>query len=119
MKRFIYTAASFLPTLAFAQAQANLTGISSLVSQIGRIIGQVIPIVFALAIVYFFWGVATYIRSAGDPKLQESGRSMMIYGIIGIAVMASVYGLVAWLQGTLGVNAGGTVVLPTVPGLGQ
>jgi hypothetical protein len=119
MKRFIYTAASFLPTLAFAQQRADLSGIGNLVSQIGRIIAQIIPIVFAIAIIYFFWGVATYIRSAGDPKNQEAGRSMMIYGIIGIAVMASVYGLVGWLQGTLGVNPGGTVVLPTVPGLGQ
>jgi hypothetical protein len=38
----------------------------------------------------------------------------MIYGIIAIAVMVSVYGLVAWLQGTLGISAYQNVPLPTV-----
>lgn len=116
MKRFIYTASAFLPTLAFAQTQPNLNGISSLVTQIGGIIAKLIPLMFALAIVYFFWGVITYIRSAGDPKKADEGKSIMIYGIIGIAVMASLYGLVAWLQGTLGVSPTGTITLPTVPG---
>lgn len=112
MKRFIYTALSFSPVLAFAQ---NLSGISNLVTQIGQIIAKLIPVLFALAIVYFFWGVIQYIRSAGDPKKADEGKSIMIYGIIGIAVMVSIYGLVAWLQGILGVSGGGSVQLPTVP----
>lgn len=116
MKRFIYTASAFLPTLAFAQQRADLSGISNLVSQIGGIIAKIIPLMFALAIVYFFWGVIQYIRSAGDPKKADEGKSIMIYGIIGIAVMASLYGLIAWLQGTLGVNPTGTVTLPQIPG---
>jgi Flp pilus assembly pilin Flp len=38
----------------------------------------------------------------------------MIYGIIAIAVMASVYGLVNFLQTTFGIS-GGTVTLPPLP----
>lgn len=117
MKRIIYTAMSFSPMLALAQTNPNLSGISSLVGQIGGIIAKIIPVMFALAIVYFFWGVIQYIRSAGDPKAADAGKSIMIYGLIGIAVMASLYGLIAWLQGTLGVSGAGTVVLPTVPGI--
>ncbi len=115
MKKFIYTALAFAPTLAFAQA--NLGGISNLVTQIGQIVAKIIPIMFALAIIYFFWGLVKYIQSAGDPKAADAGKSIMIYGVIAIAVMVSIYGLVAWLQGTLGINPGGSVVLPTVPGL--
>lgn len=115
MKKFIYTALASVPTLAFAQA--NLSGISNLVTQAGQIIAKLIPIMFALAIVYFFWGLITYIRSAGDPKAAAEGRSIMIYGLIAIAIMASLYGLITWLQQTLGINGGGSVVLPTVPGL--
>lgn len=117
MKRFIYTALSFSPALAFAQTRPDISGLGSLVTQIGKLIGQLIPLMFALAIVYFFWGVIKYIKSAGDPKEADAGKSIMIYGVIGIAVMASIYGLIAWLQGTLGVGASGTVVLPIVPGL--
>jgi hypothetical protein len=64
--------------------------------------------------IYFFWGVAKYILSAGDPKSAAEGKSIMIYGIIAIAVMASVYGLVNFLQTTLGIS-GGTVTLPPLP----
>lgn len=118
MNRFIYTVLSFLPAFALAQPRtANLDNLGNFVTQIGGVVARIIPVMFALAIVYFFWGVIKYIRSAGDPKEADAGKSIMIYGVIGIAVMASIYGLIAWLQGTLGVGSGGTVILPIVPGL--
>lgn len=116
MKKFIYTATAFAPALAFAQG-ANLSGIQSLVVQIGQIIARIIPIMFALAIVFFFWGLVQFLRASGDPKAQDAAKGQMIWGVIAIAVMVSIYGLVAWLQTTLGVTGGGSVILPEVPGL--
>lgn len=118
MKKVIYAALSFAPALAFAQG-ANLSGISSLVSQFGGILAKIIPIMFALAIIYFFWGLVVFLRAAGDPKAQEAGKSQMIWGVIAIAVMVSIYGLVTWLQQSFGIQQGGSVSIPTVPGLGQ
>jgi hypothetical protein len=112
MKKVIYGVLAFAPVLAFAQ---NISGLQNLVSQIGAIIRMLIPIMFALAIVYFFWGMIKFIRSAGDPKAAAEGRSIMIYGVIAIAVMVSIYGLVGWLQTTLGVTSPTTITLPTVP----
>lgn len=117
MKKFVYVIMSFAPALALAQG-ADLGGISTLVTQFGGIVAKVIPIMFALAIIYFFWGLIQFIRAAGDPKKAAEGKSIMIYGIIAIAVMVSVYGLVTWLQDTLGLSNTATIVLPTVPGLG-
>lgn len=121
MKKVIYGAMSFLPMLALAQStpSANLGFLTTLVNQVGNAIKALIPVIFGLAIIYFFWGLIQYIRSAGDPKKAAEGKSIMIYGIIAIAVMVSVYGLVAWLQGAVGLNANQSVVIPTVPGLGQ
>lgn len=116
MKKFIYAAVSFVPVLAFAQG-ANLSGLSQLVTQIGGIIAKIIPLMFAIAIVYFFWGLIQFLRGAGDPKMHDQGKMHMIYGIIAIAVMISVYGLVAWLQTNLGVSSVTSLPLPTVPGL--
>ena len=108
---------AFSPVLALAQTPANLGNLSNLVTQIGGIIAKIIPVMFALAIIYFFWGLIKFIRSAGDPAEASKGKSIMIYGVIAIAVMVSIYGLVAWLQGTLGVSSTTTIPLPTVPGL--
>jgi heme/copper-type cytochrome/quinol oxidase subunit 4 len=115
MKKFIsYGVLAFLPAFALA---ADLSGINSLVVQVGRIIALLIPIMFALAIVYFFWGLVVFLRAAGDPKAQEAGRNQMIWGVIAIAVMVSVYGLVNWLRSTLGIGGETSIPLPSVPGL--
>lgn len=119
MNKIIYGAMSLLPVLAFAQgATGTLGNITALVTQAGKILALLIPMAFALAIIYFFYGVAKYISSAGDPKKADEGKSVMIYGVIAIAVMASVYGIVAYLQSTVGITPGQNgITVPTVPGL--
>ncbi len=77
---------------------------TNIVTPIGRIINLLIPIVFALALLYFFWGLAQYILASGDPTAQESGRNKMIWGIVALFVMASVWGLVRFLGTAIGVN---------------
>lgn len=116
MMKFIYGALAFVPVLAFAQGTPNLGNIDSLVVAVGGIVGKIIPIMFALAIIYFFWGLIEFIRSAGDPKKASEGKSIMIYGVIAIAVMLSVYGLVKFLQNSFGVTDNATINVPGVTG---
>ncbi|KND47764.1 MAG: hypothetical protein AB201_02420 [Parcubacteria bacterium C7867-006] len=114
MKKIIYSALALAPVLTFAQTLGNL---SALVQDFGQIIGRIIPIMFALAIIYFFWGLVVFLRAAGDPKAQEAGRNQMIWGVVAIAVMLSIYGLVYWLQTNLGVTNNGAIQPPQVLGL--
>jgi hypothetical protein len=99
MNKIIYGAMSMFPVLALANGPAGtLSNLTGFVNQAGAILKLLIPMAFAVAIIYFFWGVAKYIGKAGDPKAAAEGKSIMIYGVIAIAVMASVYGIVAYLQ---------------------
>jgi hypothetical protein len=66
-----------------------------------------------LAIIYFFWGLIVYLRAAGDPKAQEAGKNQMLWGIIAIAIMVSLYGIIAWLQSTFGITGSSTTT--TIP----
>ena len=68
--------------------------------------GGIIPIIFALAVLYFLWGALLFIQSAGDPKGREEGKKRLIFGIIGLAVMVSVWGLVSILVNTFGGEVG-------------
>ena len=111
MKKIAYGLTAFIPMLAFAQEFGNIT---TAVTQIGGIVALIIPIMFALAIIYFFWGLIKFIRSAGDPKAASEGKSIMIYGIIALAIMVSVYGLINWLTGTLALS-NTAPTLPTIP----
>jgi len=105
---------AFAPAIGFA-AEANLSGVQKLVDSVGGIINSLLPVLFALALVYFFWGLIVFIRAAGDAKKVEEGRGIMIYGIIALAVMVSVYGLIGWLQTTLGIQPTTQIQLPGIP----
>src|SRR3989344_5266141 len=90
-----------LPFMALAQIQATNAD-SVIVSTVQFINARVIPLLIGIAILYFIWGVLTYIRAAGDEEKRKEGRNMMIYGIIAIAVMVSVIGLVNVLSNSVG-----------------
>ena len=64
---------------------------------------SVIPLMFALAIVFFVWGVIQYvILGAGEETKRTQGRQHMIWGVIALAVMLGVWGLVGIVTRTFG-----------------
>lgn len=105
-----------LPVLMFipliAGAQRSYTGSSS-GSSIGSILGTIsnifnilIPMLITLGVIYFIWGVITYIIGK-DEEAKEKGRTIMIYGIIGLFAIIAMWGLVRVLTNTfLGGDAG-------------
>lgn len=95
-------------------ASGNQT-IVTLICRINQILGVVVPALIALGVVYFIWGVLTYVL-AGDEEKKGAGRSKMIFGIIGLAVIVALWGLVGVLTRSFGVDNPTTVVPPVVPG---
>ena len=95
------------------ETTGDLSNLSGLITSVGDIINLLIPIVFALALLYFFWGLAKFILSSGEDK--EKGKNIMIWGIVALFVMASVWGIVGFIQSALGVD-GGTAPTVKVPG---
>jgi len=102
----------FLPMLAFAQQQ-DIPGVLTIIS---RILNTVIPILITLGVIFFIWGVIQYV-TAKDEEKQKEARQTMIYGIIGLFVIVSIWGLVGLLTKTFGINpAGGGPGFPCVKG---
>lgn len=89
------------------------TNVQGVLSYFTCIIGQsIIPFIFAIAIMMFIWGaVKFFIINADEEAKRAQGKQFMIWGIIALAVMISVWGLVGILGSTFGI---GTSVLPTV-----
>jgi hypothetical protein len=78
----------------------------------GIINNSVIPLIFAIATVMFVWGVVQFfIINANEEAKRAQGKQFMIWGIVALAVMLSVWGLVGILGTTFGI---GTSVLPHV-----
>jgi uncharacterized membrane protein YuzA (DUF378 family) len=95
-----------LPFMAFAQTTVNSSYISSLIGSAKTLLDQIVVFLIALAVVWFIWNVISYAMSSDDDK-KSKAKSQMIWGIIAIAVIVSVWGLVAILQGVFGVSTTG------------
>jgi len=72
------------------------------------VINPLILLVGALALLYFLWGVSKYIWHSGDAEKRSEGYQIMIYGIIALFVMGSVWGLVQVLAYTFLSGVGGS-----------
>lgn len=64
------------------------------------IIKPLIWLIMALAVVYFLWNVAESIRKSDQPDELAKFRSKAFWGIIALAVMVSLWGLVNILVNT-------------------
>lgn len=67
---------------------------------------QAIPYLIAIAVLFFLWGVLQYVINAADAEKRKAGQDAIIYGIIGIVVMLSFWGLVGFVQNSFGLGSG-------------
>jgi hypothetical protein len=114
MKKLISLSAlgMFAPVFAFAQLAGGGSTIINAVTTLGQVVNALIPIAFAAALLFFFWGLAQYIWGGAEEK--EKGRNLMIWGVVALFIMASIWGIVGVLRTTFGVGAATTVVVPGV-----
>ena len=115
MKRFISTTAAILLPLALpmiAGAQ-GFTSIDASISTVSQLINRLIPLVIGIGVLVFLWGLVGYVTAGGDEEKRKNARSLMIYGIIVLFVMVSVWGLVRILTTTFGTDQNNTI--PTYP----
>jgi len=104
MKRIFASAlVAVSPLVALAQGYAPNQGIMGLFTFAGAILNRVVPLLIALAVVYFIWQVFRY-TIATDEETKKAAKGGLIWGIVGIFIMVSVWGLVAILQSTFGTS---------------
>lgn len=70
------------------------------------ILNPLIVLGFVVATIVFFWGIIELIAKADDTDLAKSKRNVM-YGVIGMFVMFSVFGILRLVLGTLGIPCQG------------
>jgi len=68
------------------------------------VIDPLIRLLFAAAIVYFVYGVFTYIRKADDSDARLEGANHILWSTVGLFIMVSVWGIIAILESTFGVR---------------
>jgi len=102
------------PIFLFAAKAPNFNYFESTIESVGNLVTQLIPLVIALGLLFFIWGLVQFIMSGGDDDAKTKAKSHMVWGIIALFVMIAVWGIVQLLGDIAGVDIGGTVDLPSI-----
>jgi len=100
----------FFPKVAYASMDTFLTNVNK------EIINPLILLLFALALAYFLYGVFEFIGNGDNDEKKTTGKSHMLWGIIGITIMMGVWTILGVILNTLDIKGidpeKGTVKLP-------
>jgi len=75
------------------------------------ILNPIITLAFAVALLVFFWGIFQFIKSETSDTGREEGKRKIMYGLIGMLIMISAYGLIRLILGTFGIPNPGFIPL--------
>lgn len=98
--RPLYSITAYFITTAiplFAVASSHWT-IESIVDKIvSEVLNPLIALLMILATVVFLWGVIQMLMNPDNEQKRTEGKKHMIWGIIGLTIMVSVWGIVGVL----------------------
>ena len=78
-----------------------MTSVMTFLAGVNRaIINPLITLLISVAVVYFLWGMAQFVMNSADSAGREEGKKKIIWGLVGLAIMVSVKGLLAIVLGT-------------------
>ena len=82
-------------------AQAVVDNITAMIIQ------PIIVLLFSLGTLVFLWGLVEFIANPTDPTKKQTGQKHMIYGVLGLLIMVSIWGIVTLILNTLGIDCSG------------
>ncbi len=110
--KYILIIAYLFPIIVLAQQLTSggqpLSGAMGLLASFQKILSALVPVMFGLSMVYFFWGVAQFIlHDAGNDKTRAEGQKKIIWGLVALFVFISIYGILYFIGGLVGITPGG------------
>ena len=102
--------AAFVGMMALAPSVTDAVTLGHTISTVSKIINGLIPIVLAIAVLIFFWGLAMYMFNTNDTNKRTEGINIMFMGILAVFVMVSIWGIIRILQQTFKVDQAKPIV---------
>ena len=90
--------------------------VAGLLRRLQGVLNAAIPFIIGLTIFVIIWGIFTYVTQAANEEKRTEARQFILYGIIGLFLMLSIWGFVNILIQTFDLNRQiNTDDIPTVP----
>jgi len=74
--------------------------LTEIILTLTQLVYATVPVLVALALLFFFWGMAQWILNMADTEKHKEGKQRMIWGLVALFVIGSVGGLILILQNT-------------------
>jgi hypothetical protein len=109
MKKFLFLSIFIIPTTIFAQDAVvkSFTTIGTLVDAFTSSVLQSLGVLcMSAAVTAFFFGVVQYINGMrnGNGEKAKSGNLFMVWGLVALFVMFSIWGIIYFAQGLFGIQ---------------
>ena len=113
----------FVPVVAFAQAPGDANTGSQFINFANNLLQTaniLVTLLFVVALLVFAFGIIRFLLAAGDPNAVSSAKGYILWGVVGMAVLASLFGLILFLRNFFGISGdAGTIKVPDIVGPGQ
>lgn len=103
------------PVVVSNQVQVNTTALTQLLASAQDILSRLVPFAITLAVVVFFFFLIMFIWKSGDSAKRKESLSGMMWSVVALFVMVSIWGIVGFFGSITGIGQGGTVPVPSVP----
>jgi hypothetical protein len=116
MKKMIYGMVALLGAPVFVLAQGTNPAVSTLTNLANgaaSIVTILLPVAASLAVLFFFWSLAMFILSSGSAE-KGKNKTQMLWGVVAIFVIFSIWGLVGFLRSTFGIDDDATMAAPSI-----
>lgn len=113
MKKFVAIVASMAPAIALAQTSV-VTDVNSLSAKLLGILNVVSYFLVAIGVLWIVWNIVRYVIG-GNPEEKSAHGKNIIWGIVGLFVIVSIWGLVNILTNTFRTTA----TTQAIPNFGQ
>ncbi|MEK7642786.1 MAG: hypothetical protein AAB392_03240 [Patescibacteria group bacterium] len=80
----------------------DLNAVIKLFTDIGL---KIIPFLGAVALFVFLLSVGKFIRASGNEKELKDSKKLLIWGVIGIFVLTTIWGIMVFIRGEFGFNS--------------
>ncbi|HEY0979921.1 MAG TPA: hypothetical protein VGE18_00730 [Candidatus Paceibacterota bacterium] len=88
-----------------AAGTAHADTLDNLLFKINKnILNPLIEIAFVIALVVFLFGLMEFLRGANSEEKRRDGKQHMLWGVIGLLIMLTVFGVISLLMTTFGID---------------
>jgi uncharacterized membrane protein YidH (DUF202 family) len=111
MKKFLFLVpvlALTVPMVAFGQYFQNLV---DMIGSVGGMVQLLNGIIIAIGILLFFYGLLKYLTKK-EAKERADAKSQLIWGLIIIFVMTTLFGVIQFFRDTLQIDGGEETITP-------